>query len=76
MVVPVLMTMPSRARPSSMINITPSSLQGVTHTASSWQASIKALYGFSPGLILTPERSSSLFLASVDSSAGLIFTLP
>jgi len=29
---------------------------------------IKASYGFSPGPITTPDRSSSLFLASVDSN--------
>lgn len=42
------------------------------HTVSSLQAAMRALYGFSPGWILTPERSSSLFLASVDSRAELI----
>lgn len=39
-------------------------------------ASIRAWYGFSPGWMAMPERSSSLFLASVDSSAGPISSLP
>lgn len=41
-------------------------------TVSLLQAAIRALYGFSPGCILTPERSSSLFLASVDSRVEFI----
>lgn len=44
----------------------------VGDTASSLHASIRASYGFSPGWIVMPERSSNLFLASVDSSAGAI----
>jgi hypothetical protein len=42
------------------------------HTGSSLQVSMRALYGFSPGLMITPERSSSLFFASVNSRTDAI----
>lgn len=44
-------------------------LGSVPLTGSFLQAKIKASYGFSPGPTTTPDRSSSLFLASVDSNA-------
>ena len=39
------------------------------------QTLMRAWYGFSPGLMTRPERSSSLFFTSVDSSVRVMVTL-